>query len=125
MPFDLPRFCNKTGCRNFKLVGRPYCKEHAAQQQKEERARRGPTKARGYGDQHRKVRLQVLSRDPVCRICGNAPSVVADHIVRFREDGGQQWDTSNLQCICISCHNQKSGREGMRAMRERWERIGD
>lgn len=119
MPDELPRFCNKANCPNFKIPGRNYCAEHEAEAQKAQRERRGPTAGRGYGAQHRRLRLLVLHRDPVCKICGRALSTVLDHIIPFHGEGGSQWSMENLQGACVSCHNSKSGREGMRRMRER------
>jgi 5-methylcytosine-specific restriction protein A len=34
-----------------------------------------------------------------------------DHIIRV-EDGGPKFDLSNLQSLCLSCHNRKSAIEG-------------
>ena len=54
----------------------------------------------------RRLRAEVLKRDPICRTpgCGRK-SVVADHIVQ-RERGGP--DTlANLRGLCTECHNQR------------------
>lgn len=39
------------------------------------------------------------------------PLHTVDHIVRI-EDGGSRTDLSNMQSLCLSCHNRKSAREG-------------
>jgi len=60
------------------------------------------------------VRLQQLMREPLCRLCQSigfdTPATTIDHITPI-EDGGSKTDSSNLQSLCSSCHNRKSGRE--------------
>ena len=54
----------------------------------------------------RRLRAQVLERDPVCttRGCREA-SVVADHIVPRAKGGADA--LHNLRGLCIVCHNQR------------------
>jgi 5-methylcytosine-specific restriction endonuclease McrA len=52
-------------------------------------------------------RARILTRDPVCRLCGVRPSSQADHII----PGDDHGDT-NLQGVCGECHRIKSAREG-------------
>lgn len=118
MPDALPRLCNKPNCPRLKRPGRSYCKEHEREWAAEDRKRRGSAAKQGYGRQHQRLRLLVLHRDPICKMCGVRPSTVLDHIVPVKEHG-PRWDVTNLQGVCVNCHNQKSGREGMRRMRER------
>lgn len=60
------------------------------------------------------MRQRLLEREPLCRECHKEGRVkaarVADHITPVRQ-GGQFWDESNLQPLCDSCHNSKSGKE--------------
>lgn len=58
----------------------------------------------------RAIRRRVLLRDPICKACHKQPSKCADHIIP-RSQGGSD-EMSNLQGLCVSCHNRKSGREG-------------
>lgn len=55
---------------------------------------------------HREARLAfkhaVLERDPVCRLCGAAPSVDAHHI-RAKGKGGTD-DPALGAGLCRSCH---------------------
>lgn len=55
----------------------------------------------------RRLRAQVLARDPGCTTRGcNAASVVADHIVPRAKGGADA--LHNLRGLCIVCHNQRS-----------------
>ena len=60
----------------------------------------------------RRIREIVLERWPLCSCCSDVgrvvPARVVDHITPVR-DGGPFWDLSNLQSLCDSCHNAKSG----------------
>lgn len=62
----------------------------------------------------RALRLDVLQSSPLCCSCQDSGSVkaarVVDHIIPVRQ-GGSFWDKSNLQPLCDSCHNSKSGKE--------------
>lgn len=71
---------------------------------------------RGYCDKaHRAWRQAVLTRDAwTCRDCGRVCSdkreAQADHIVPIRQ-GGERYDVSNGQTLCIACHGRKTQRE--------------
>ncbi len=48
---------------------------------------RGSAAQQGYGREHReRFRSPVLARDPVCVLCGDAPSTQADHWPRSRKE---------------------------------------
>lgn len=71
-----------------------------------------------YSDQNwRAIRQRVLLRDPICKRCHTQPSTRADHIVP-RSQGGSD-EMSNLQGLCVVCHNRKSGSES-EAFQQRW-----
>jgi 5-methylcytosine-specific restriction endonuclease McrA len=80
-------------------------------------AARGSASERGYGSTAwKRLRLEVLARDPICRMCGREPAIVADHILA-RRDGGP--DTlENLQGLGRRCDAKKRAAE-IRARRER------
>lgn len=73
----------------------------------------------------RKLRAQVLARDPVCRICGIRESVVADHIQAMTDDHRLE----ALQGACEPCHRQKTAAEAAAARaaspRPKRERPGE
>ena len=55
-----------------------------------------------------------LQSEPLCRTCRETGKLVSgsivDHVVAIA-DGGAELDDSNLQTLCTSCHNKKTGRE--------------
>ena len=61
-----------------------------------------------------KVRELQLNKEPLCRECAKKGkttlATVVDHI-RPIEQGGAMLDWDNLQSLCESCHNRKSGKE--------------
>lgn len=71
--------------------------------------------ARGYGRHYRKLRLLVLQRDPLCKLCPKYrpgqlvnPSTQADHIVPLSRGGGSSLE--ELQGACAECNNKKNGK---------------
>jgi 5-methylcytosine-specific restriction enzyme A len=59
---------------------------------------------------HRHWRSVILTRDPICRMCNAAPSVVADHRIPLRQGG--TWSYDNGQGLCKRC-------DGVKGMPER------
>ena len=63
--------------------------------------------ARGYDRRWRKLRLLVLSDEPLCRMCREIGrtrlATVVDHI-RPKRDGGTD-ERDNLQPLCKPCHD--------------------
>ncbi|MFR9500662.1 MAG: HNH endonuclease signature motif containing protein [Rikenellaceae bacterium] len=62
----------------------------------------------------RKLRAMQMERQPLCEECLRNGIVrdanVADHITPINQ-GGEALDINNLQSLCHSCHNRKSGQE--------------
>ncbi len=81
---------------------------------------RGKTAERGYDGDWRALRLDHLSREPLCRMCQQLGRVTAasmvDHItpIKGREDPLRLAD-SNLQSLCVPCHAIKTASDGSRA----------
>ncbi len=72
--------CSTPGCPEFTSSGRcAGCRQEADQ-------RRGTAHQRGYGKKHQQFRQAVLARDSVCVVCGQEPSVVADHHPHSRRE---------------------------------------
>lgn len=57
-----------------------------------------------------KLRRYVLQRDPICKVCDDALSVIADHIIP-----GDDHRPENLQGICKRCHDAKTQAEAAAA----------
>ena len=76
------RACPTVGCPELTAGGR--CASCRAQA---DRAR-GSSTERGYArnPEHRAFRAAVLARHPVCAICREAPSVIADHWPKSRRE---------------------------------------
>ena len=57
----------------------------------------------------RRLRLEHLQREPLCRMC-EARGVVrsgshVDHIKAHKGDNALAFDPGNLQTLCVTCHN--------------------
>ncbi len=58
----------------------------------------------------KQLRVFILQRDPICRICQKRASAVVDHIKPFiAPDGTVSWvlfsSPENLRGLCAPCHN--------------------
>lgn len=115
MPTRPPHPCNRPGCPE--LTSERFCKAHAQAEQRRYDAERGSSAQRGYGSSWRRVRALVLERDPICRLCGQRPSVDVDHIRSKRAGGTDSLD--NLRGVCHGCHSVKTARQD-----GRWGRGG-
>ena len=106
--------CSTPGCAALTDGGRcSDCRRQAEQA-------RGSASQRGYGRTHEnRFRKGVLARDPVCRLCGQAHSTVADHWpLSRRELVAQRMDADDPQHgrgLCASCHGKATqANEGQR-----------
>jgi 5-methylcytosine-specific restriction protein A len=61
------------------------------------------------------IRALQLFNSPLCEECMRSglttTATVVDHIKQVKK-GGAAMSLSNLQSLCKSCHNSKSGKEG-------------
>lgn len=78
--------------------------------------RQGSSTSRGYGSDWRKVRLQVLDAEPLCRICTKQGRVTQATEVHHRESftslkDPRRLDRRNLEPICRPCHVRVSQRQ--------------
>lgn len=116
MPRRAPTPCRYPGCAAVLDVP-GYCVAHAALRHRDYgRARRGFDAQTGFyqSRQWRVVRAAFLRENPLCAACagrgGLVPAKVVDHVVPIK-DGGARYEATNLQALCISCHNRKTARE--------------
>lgn len=52
----------------------------------------------------RKLSLLVRTEEPVCRICEQARTTEADHIIPISLDWSKRFDRDNLRGLCSACH---------------------
>lgn len=68
-----------------------------------------------------KLRNQYVSFQPLCEHCLGFGIIkdgkIVDHIIEL-EDGGEPYEWDNLQHLCHSCHNAKTGREASKRRRK-------
>mgnify|MGYP003144591957 CR=1 FL=1 len=62
----------------------------------------------------RKLRLMILNKQPVCKMCEDkgkvTSSTVVDHIIPINK-GGAKLNPDNLQGLCFRCHSIKSSKD--------------
>lgn len=79
---------------------------------------------RGYGREYRRLRAELLKREPLCRYClAKTPSRVTpatqvDHILSIAK-GGAPHDINNLAPTCFDCHQRKTLKEQGKRYRPR------
>lgn len=63
----------------------------------------------------RKLREYYIRRNPLCLHCKQkgiySPAVIVDHIVEIDDDYSRRLDKTNLQSLCLACHNTKTAKE--------------
>ena len=113
MPFAAKRPCLQPNCRALVKSGR--CRTHEAQKRREINRRNDRKSKRErafyWSKPWRATRLAYLKDNPVCehhRMQGyvRAASEV-DHIIPIAE-GGEAFESINLQALCKSCHSRKT-----------------
>lgn len=109
MPRRLRTPCPEPGCSKLTDGGR--CAAHRQQA----RRIRGSARAKGYDGRHEeRFRAAVLARDPVCVMCGQAPSLVADHWPRSRKElvaaGLDANDPQYGRGLCKTCDSKQTAR---------------
>ena len=72
--------------------------------------------ARGYDGRWRRLRLQILAAEPLCRFCAANGRVTAashvDHIEPFHGlHDPRRLDPSNLRPLCAPCHMAHTARQ--------------
>jgi 5-methylcytosine-specific restriction endonuclease McrA len=84
--------------------------------------RKNPNQAFYNSRKWRLNRGRYIKKNPLCVICQASGIVkkgdVVDHIITIN-DGGEKYKWVNLQTMCHSHHNQKSGRESQAAQKDK------
>jgi 5-methylcytosine-specific restriction protein A len=103
------RVCTTPGCPEYTQAGRcDGCRAKAERQ-------RGSARQRGYGREHEtRFRPAVLALYPTCVLCGQRPSVHADHHPLSRrelvERGLDPNDPKRGRGLCGPCHSSETAR---------------
>lgn len=105
MPSIKRKVCPKHGIYNTKSC--ELCKKQTAKTYNQQ-SRNKDSSAIYNTTRWRKVRIQQLLRNPLCK-CGKI-ATIADHVKELK-DGGEPFSFDNLESMCISCHNTKTARE--------------
>ncbi|MFB7288991.1 holin [Actinacidiphila glaucinigra] len=103
------RVCNVPGCPEFTQHGR--CDDHRRQAEQQ----RGTARQRGYDREHEtRFRTGVLTKHPTCVLCGQRPSVHADHHPLSRrelvERGLDPNNPAHGRGLCPPCHSSQTAR---------------
>jgi 5-methylcytosine-specific restriction endonuclease McrA len=85
-------------------VYRGYCERHRKDRDRQARSRR--RKLYDAKARWRPTREKVLSRDPICQICGEELATEVHHT-----DPERLWELDTLQALCKRCHAIESRRE--------------
>ncbi len=101
--------CAYRGCPNLAIIGRSYCLKHYVAWE----GRRG---FEGYKGDYLANRAVTLREEPICRMCGQRPSVTVDHIIPKSRGGSDE--PSNLRGACQACHNKRSQQQAKEGRRE-------
>jgi 5-methylcytosine-specific restriction endonuclease McrA len=71
-----------------------------------------PKRAEGFYHSREWLRLMARikrERGAFCQRCGSGGRIIGDHIVE-RKDGGAELDESNVELMCVPCHNTKTSK---------------
>lgn len=114
MPTSALKYCAAPNCRALVRIGR--CDLHKRPAWANAGgAPRASSAARGYDAEYRRNRALVLARDPLCTMCGGAPSTQADHILPTSQGGGS--NIENLRGVCKRCNLARISARGGRSPR--------
>ena len=116
MPKSAPTPCRYPGCAQ--VLNTPgYCAQHQTKVHRDySRARKGFDTELGFyqSARWRNIRAAVLRDNPLCCGCQTKGVLqlakVVDHIVPIKL-GGERFERSNLQGLCVPCHNAKTASE--------------
>jgi 5-methylcytosine-specific restriction protein A len=115
MPKAAPKPCSQPGCGVLVRDGSSRCAKHP----REMWGKKPTATKRVTGRKLQAMRADLFSRNPLCVECEKQGRVrlatQRDHIVPLAEGGLD--DDSNVQGLCIECHDEKSLAERLRGQR--------
>ena len=106
------RYCKASGCNKLTNDGTGYCPEHQGQ-----RADRLKVTDPFYlSPRWRNLSKWYRNGHPLCELCGK-PTFIVHHKVPIRADNGRiaeddtlLMDETNLEALCVRCHEKKHER---------------
>jgi 5-methylcytosine-specific restriction protein A len=111
MPQAAMHVCSGAGCRKAIPHGERYCPGCRAEYDRNDRARRGSARERGYDARWERYRAAYLCRHPLCVECAAAGRVraasVVDHVRDHKGDTALFWDPANHRALCKPCHDRR------------------
>lgn len=118
----MKRLCTYSGCKNVVSDGGSRCELHPHQKRASEPEKKRPYQSIYSSSRWKRLRQVILSEHPLCVHCERLGLVTAatviDHIIEI-SDGGAVWDRDNLQPLCRTCHQIKTGLEQRRRRNKR------
>ena len=109
MPMKPKRPCRFGGCPKLTDHKSGYCEDHRKLMQNHyEHFARGYDHHKRYGETWRKIRNRYINCHPLCERCqsqGRFKAAQLVHHIKPLAEGGTH-DESNLQSLCICCHEQ-------------------
>jgi 5-methylcytosine-specific restriction protein A len=124
MPPRTPKACRVQGCRHTTQHKHGYCDEHV--DKADRKAWANSSKGKGGRPWRRKRDLVKAAADGLCAKCRSKGIVsagsVCDHIIPEAEGGSS--DMSNLQWLCVDCHDLKTAQESKRGAARKRTRGG-
>jgi 5-methylcytosine-specific restriction protein A len=112
MPTKPPGPCRWPGCPELQEPGgHGYCARHEKEYRREDAARRGSSRQRGYTGKYERARAWILKRRPLCALCEAegrlTPATMTHHVVPLSRGGTNRSD--NLLPVCRECHDRLHG----------------
>ena len=108
--------CSVGGCNNIAVTDSYRCEKHPLSYTPKKEYSHHYHQGKNIYSSARWTKLskQFRKHNPLCACCFErgiyTPCTLVDHIVEIK-DGGDPWDIDNLQSMCNSCHNTKTGEE--------------
>ncbi|OON87798.1 HNH endonuclease [Pyramidobacter sp. C12-8] len=133
MPRRAKHPCPHPGCGALVEAGHKYCPLHESEHpirrseyDKKYDAKRPESHRFYHTARWQRLRNAYIRKHPLCEECMRngriAVAKVVDHIVEIK-DGGPTTQWSNLQSLCMACHNAKTLKE--KENRERKRHSGE
>lgn len=106
----IKKLCKFSGCNNYALENKSYCKEHYNPSKPFSKAVRSNENLY-QSSRWRNLRKSHLEKYDYCVMCGSRNDLTVDHINTPRGNEDLFFSTENLQTLCKSCHRFKTALE--------------